>query len=118
MKNRSRAGLASILATIALSACVPASEPDAGIAPPPIASSYGKPQALLGWDAKRLTARFGEPRLDIWDKTVRKLQFVTGGCVLDTYLYATARGKEPIVTHIDTRRTDGRDADAAACEIR
>lgn len=118
MKNRSGAGLASIFATIALSACVPSAEPEAGIAPPPLASNYGKPQALLGWDARRLTARFGEPRLDIRDKTVRKLQFVTGGCVLDTYLYATARGKEPVVTHIDTRRTDGRDVDPAACEIR
>jgi hypothetical protein len=118
MKNLSRAGLASILGTIFLSACVPATQPEAGIAPPPIASSYGKPQPLLGWDAKRLTSRFGEPRLDIRDKTVRKLQFVTGGCVLDTYLYATARGKEPVVTHIDTRRSDGRDVDPAVCQIR
>jgi hypothetical protein len=42
---------------------------------------------------------------------------MTGDCVLDAYLYTTARGKEPTVTYIDTRRTDGSDVDPAACGI-
>ena len=62
-------------------------------------------------------SRFGEPRLDIRDRTVRKLQFMTGGCVIDAYLYATARGKEPIVTHTDARTPEGRDVDLAVCGI-
>lgn len=83
-----------------------------------MAASYGKPQPLLGYDAKRLIGQFGEPRLDIRDRTVRKLQFLVGGCVLDTYLYTTARGREPVVTHIDTRYPDGNDADPENCGIR
>lgn len=83
-----------------------------------MAATYAKPQPLVGYDAKRLIDQFGEPRLDIRDRTVRKLQFATGGCVLDTYLYATARGKEPVVTYIDTRTPQGKDIDPAACGIR
>ncbi len=113
----------SALALSLLSACVgPPSggSPSVAMPPPPMANRYGKAQALVGLDARRLIAMFGEPRLDIRDRTVRKLQFMTAGgrCVLDAYLYATARGKEPTVTHIDTRLTDGSDADPAACGIR
>ncbi|MBP6112866.1 MAG: hypothetical protein KA482_10880 [Sphingobium sp.] len=103
----------------ALSACVAPDQPDVAAlpAPPPMASAYGPPKPLVGLDAKRLIARFGEPRLDIRDRTVRKLQFMTGGCVIDAYLYATARGKEPIVTHTDARTPEGRDVDLAVCGI-
>ncbi|MGD9812289.1 MAG: hypothetical protein AB7U35_13325 [Sphingobium sp.] len=101
-----------------LSACVGAPEGTGALPPPPMAATYGKPQPLLGYDARRLIAAYGEPRLDIRDRTVRKLQFLVGDCVLDTYLYATARGREPVVTHIDTRRTDGNDVDPASCGIR
>lgn len=112
----------SALATSVLSACVgpPAGRGAGTMPPPPMASRYGKAQPLVGLDAKRLVAMFGEPRLDIRDRTVRKLQFMTAGgrCVLDIYLYATARGREPTVTHIDTRTTDGNDIDPANCGIR
>lgn len=105
-----------------LSACVaPSSTRETGaMPPPPMTSRYGKVQPLTGLDARRLIAMFGQPRLDIQDRTVRKLQFLTGGgrCVLDTYLYATARGREPVVTHIDTRLTNGSEADPASCGIR
>ena len=106
-----------IMLSLLLSACVSAQGGRADIAPPPMAVRTGKPQPLVGWDAKRLISRFGEPRLDIRDRTVRKLQFVTGRCVLDTYLYVTARGKEATVTHIDTRYSNGSDADPAGCGI-
>ncbi|OYW88085.1 MAG: hypothetical protein B7Z20_03455 [Sphingobium sp. 32-64-5] len=111
------------LATLALSACV--SSPTgqtrgSGTMPPPPAMQYSRSQPLFGLDARQLVARFGEPRLDIRDRTVRKLQFMTAGgkCVLDVYLYTTDRGREPTVTHMDTRLTDGRDVDAATCGIR
>ena len=109
----------SLIAAYALSACTGGGQGDVAPlpAPPPMAGSYGPPKPLIGLDAKRLIARFGEPRLDIIDRTVRKLQFMTGGCVLDAYLYTTARGKEPTVTHVDTRWPDGRDVDLAACGI-
>lgn len=117
MTGKTRVALA-LLAPVALSACVAPSggERATGLPPPP-AAQYGPPQPLVGYDAKRLIARFGEPRLDIRDRTVRKLQFAVGGCVLDTYLYATARGREPTVTHIDTRTPDGTDVDPARCGI-
>lgn len=117
-------GAPAVLAlALSLSACVAdTSGPPrtTGAPPPPPALQYSRSQPLFGLDANALTARFGEPRLDIRDKTVRKLQFMTGGgrCVLDAYLYATARGREPTVTHIDTRLTNGQDVDPAACGIR
>ena len=109
--------LSPLIAATLLSACVAPQGGPGTMAPPPMAARYGKAQPLVGWDARRLIAQFGEPRLDIRDRTVRKLQFMTGGCVLDTYLYVTARGREPVVTHIDTRRTDGGDIDPSSCGI-
>lgn len=117
------ASMALALLTLALSACVsaPVERPGSsgGMAPPP-AVQYSRSQPLFGLEAKDLTARFGEPRLDIRDRTVRKLQYLTAGgrCVLDAYLYATARGREPTVTHIDTRLTNGQEVDPASCGIR
>ncbi|RXR30219.1 hypothetical protein [Sphingobium fluviale] len=114
-----RSALVTLLSTLALSACVAPDQADVAPlpAPPPMAGAYGPPKPLIGLDAKRLIARFGEPRLDIIDRTVRKLQFLTGGCVVDAYLYTTARGKEPTVTHVDARWPDGKDANLAACGI-
>lgn len=109
-------------ASLALAGCaaVPAGRPAVQQAPPPIqqppASAYGKPgAAVLGATAKALTRMFGEPRLDIRERTVRKLQFANGRCVLDAYLYTSARGKEPVVTYVDTRLPDGRDTEQAGC---
>lgn len=109
----------SLIAALALTACTGAGPGDVSPlpAPPPMASAYGPPKPLIGLDAKRLIARFGEPRLDIVDRTVRKLQFLTGGCVVDAYLYTTARGREPTVTHVDARWPDGKDAELTACGI-
>lgn len=58
---------------------------------------------------------FGEPRLDVHEPGMRKLQFTNDRCVLDAYLYPPARRKEPVVTHVDTRLADGKDADQALC---
>ncbi len=112
-----------VLGLSLLSACVAPSSgrrETTSMPPPPMAGRYGKPSPLSGLDARGLVARFGQPRLDIQDRTVRKLQFLTAGgrCVLDTYLYATARGREPVVTHIDTRTTEGNEIDPASCGIR
>lgn len=92
--------------------------PRAGYAPAPAgppASAFLKQGPLMGSDAGALNRMFGTPRLDIRETTVRKLQFANGRCVLDTYLYAPARGKEPVVTHVDARTPAGADVDPAAC---
>ena len=54
------------LLPLAMSACaaVPKAAPPVA-APPPMASAYGKPVEVMGADAKRLIAMFGQPRLDI-----------------------------------------------------
>jgi len=118
MKFGKTAFMILALAFPTLSGCVSDAGGSSALPPPPMAVKYGKAQPLVGWDARRLIAQFGEPRLDIRDRTVRKLQFMTGKCVLDTYLYTTARGREPVVTHIDTRYSDGSDVDPARCGIR
>ena len=108
---------ASLLA-LTLSACatVPTQAPPiAQQGPGPMASAYGKPHALIGADAKKLTQMFGEPRLDIRDRSVRKLQFANGRCILDAYLYSSAKGKDPVVTYTDSRLPNGKDLDSVAC---
>lgn len=112
-----RLGLAAALSST-LAAC------SGGVAPPsqierapagPPASAFTRPGPLTGMDARHLIQQFGAPRLDIRESTVRKLQFANGRCVLDAYLYAPARGKEPVVTHVDARTPAGVDVDPAAC---
>ena len=111
--------LAGALA-LGLSACttVPANAPQSTPPPPgggPMASAYGKPHGIIGADAKKLTQMFGQPRLDIRDRSARKLQFTNGRCVLDTYLYSSAKGKEPVVTYADSRLPTGKDIDPSVC---
>lgn len=92
--------------------------PKSSYTPPPAgppASAFMKQGPLMGSDARALTQMFGQPRLDIRETTVRKLQFANGRCILDAYLYAPARGKEPVVTHVDARNPGGADVDPAAC---
>src|SRR3546814_5524547 len=90
-------------AAMLLSACAPSIVSET---PQPVrsAAAYGKvPQALVGADARKLVDLLGRPRMDIRERTVRKLQFANGRCVLDAYLYNRKGKKEPLVTHVDTR---------------
>ncbi len=108
----------SFLLLAPLAACGGSVVPRGSYAPPPAgppASAFQKQGPLMGSDARRLTQLFGAPRLDIRETTVRKLQFANGRCVLDAYLYAPGRGKEPVVTHIDARNPAGADVDPGAC---
>ena len=106
-------------ASALLGACTgQGARPAVGMAPPPPgppASACAKTGPLLGLDAGRLTQMLGTPRLDIRESTARKLQFASGRCVIDAYLYAPARGKEAVVTHVDARTPAGADTDAASC---
>ena len=98
-----------------LSACT---SPNVSKAPAPVRTTaiYGKaPVELAGADAQRLMALFGKPRLDMRERTARKLQFANGRCVLDAYLYVLGRRKEPVVAHIDTRLATGADVDQNSC---
>ena len=105
--------------SVGLAACAAPQKAVAPVRPTLPARSTTLPtkglEAVLGKGQRDLERMFGTPRLDIRETTVRKLQFANGRCVLDAYLYAPARGKEPVVTHVDARNPTGADVDPAAC---
>ena len=49
-------------------------------------------QAVLGQPAQALIAEFGAPALDTKEAQARRLQFRSGICVLDAYLYPSEGG--------------------------
>ncbi|MET0369908.1 MAG: hypothetical protein ABW039_00875 [Sphingobium sp.] len=109
---------AALLLALPLAACGTGSvapQPGFVAALPPAGAATPRPAILAGADARALTQMFGTPRLDIRESTMRKLQFGNGRCVLDTYLYPTAKGREPVVTHVDARTPAGVDVDPVAC---
>lgn len=107
----------ALAAALPLAACggggvVPSPRPASAVLPP---ASPPRAGSLAGADARALTQMFGAPRLDIRESTMRKLQFANGRCVLDAYLYPPAKGREPVVTHVDTRNPVGIAVDPNSC---
>ena len=73
-------------------------------------------EGVIGSPATALTRRFGDPRLDVPEGDVRKLQFAGSACVLDIYLYPLSPGAEPTAAHVEARlRQGGAAVDAGAC---
>jgi hypothetical protein len=70
---------------------------------------------IIGADARALIRLLGEPRLDIRDPEVRKLQFGNGRCVVDAYLYPRGARSDPVVTYAEARTIDGTSMDVSAC---
>ena len=71
---------------------------------------------VIEHDAASLARRFGEPRLDVREGDMRKLQFAGEPCVLDVFLYPLREGGEPVATYVEARRaSDGQEVDRAAC---
>jgi hypothetical protein len=102
---------------VTLSACAPATVQNA-LGTPNVTPLVATPTGLngvMGQSAAILTRQFGSPELDVREGEARKLQFAGAACVLDAYLYPSAQGREPIVTHVDARLPDGRDMDKASC---
>jgi hypothetical protein len=130
---------APLLLLAAACTAVPASGPQqAGTAPPPRAQQVIPPtrptpppvagarvpqilrapglEEVIEHDAAALVGRFGDPRLDVREGDMRKLQFAGRACVLDVFLYPLHEGAEPVATHVEARRaSDGQDVDRAAC---
>lgn len=73
------------------------------------------PSQLHGRSAQSVIGLFGQPALDVREGSARKLQFSGQTCVLDAYFYPGQSRGEAVVTHVDARLPDGRDADRAAC---
>jgi hypothetical protein len=57
---------------------------------------------------------FGQPDAEYREGTARKLQYSSGICVLDAYLYPKGNST-PVVTWIDARENDGSPIDRASC---
>jgi hypothetical protein len=73
-------------------------------------------EEVIEHDANSLVSRFGDPRLDVREGDMRKLQFAGEPCVLDVFLYPLSDGAEPVATYVEARRaSDGQDVDRAAC---
>jgi hypothetical protein len=98
-----------------LAACGPAGHIPVISAPPPPVRAEAGLDRVLGRDARALISLFGTPDQDIREDPARKLQYASGVCVLDAYLYPPGPGREPVVTHVDARLPTGEDIDRASC---
>jgi hypothetical protein len=97
-----------------LGACVAATTAPERAAPVPIPYTTLGLERVIGQNAAALTGLFGQPDLDIREGTARKLQFKSGICVLDAYLYPKGNA-DPRVTYVDAREPDGSAIDRASC---
>ena len=71
---------------------------------------------IIGLTAEELVQRFGNPALQIREGNSWKLQFRSGLCVLDAYLYPGTNGQTPYkVTYVDTRTPSLGAIDQTAC---
>ena len=71
-------------------------------------------ERVMGQDQPGLVRLFGQPDAEMREGAARKLQFASGICVLDAYLYP--RGSAPPrVTWLDARQPDGAPIDRASC---
>ena len=96
---------------------VPSSNPQPAMQAPPDITPMNLPglEGVIGATASQLGSTFGQPRLNVQEGDVRKLQFVGQACVLDVYLYPNASGAQ-VGAYVDARRaSDGREVDRAAC---
>jgi hypothetical protein len=102
---------------VIVSACAAAPKPvpisrPIMIAPPPMLSGLDR---VMGRGAGALVALFGPADQDVREENARKLQFSSGICILDAYLYTLPKGKDPVVSYIDARQPDGAPIDRASC---
>jgi hypothetical protein len=117
--------IAGLAVSLLLSACASSpAAPRTATGPAPRSSIVVVPEVMSGWGldgvigerAASLTRRLGEPRIDLAEGDVRKLQFAGQSCVLDVYLYPMSAGAEPVATHIEARlREGGAPIDRAQC---
>lgn len=98
---------------LALAACTTARPVAVGQAPAVGYAAVGL-ERVIGQDADGLVRLFGQPQAEVREGTARKLQFASGICVLDAYLYPKA-AEPPRVTYLDARQPDGSAIDRASC---
>lgn len=107
---------AIVFGLVLLAACGPVPKPaPIAVAPPPPPIRITGLERVIGQDARALVSLFGRADQDVWEASARKLQFGSAICIMDTYLYPPAKGKEPLVTYVDARQPDGKPIDRASC---
>ena len=109
--NRPSIALATALAT---AACAPTGQARPQSASAPVRYTPLGLERVLGQDAPGLVRLFGQPDAEVREGQARKLQFQSGICVLDAYLYPKG-GEAPRVTYLDARQPDGSAIDRASC---
>ena len=113
-----RIALATAPALLLAACTTPVAQP--GGAPAPVSQKPANMHEagldrVIGKTAAQLVALFGPADLDGREGQARKLQFVGPACVLDTYLYPSRDGAEPVAAYIDARLPSGEDIDRASC---
>jgi hypothetical protein len=110
--------LSLLFGVLFLSACAAMPKPAKVAAPvlvsPPLVTPTGL-NRVMGHNAATLISLFGNADQDVREENSRKLQFSSGICILDAYLYTPAKGKEPLVSYVDARQPDGGTIDKASC---
>jgi hypothetical protein len=107
-----------LIAALTISACATTPKAAKIAAPVRVAPPLVAPTGLdrvIGRNASSLIALFGNADQDVREENSRKLQFSSGICILDAYLYTPAKGKEPLVSYVDARQPDGGTIDKASC---
>ena len=103
--------------TLLLAACATQPTPvqtEQQQAPPP--APVNARGHLIGLTAEELVQRFGNPALQIREGNSWKLQFRSGLCVLDAYLYPNGSGQGPYrVTYVETRTPSLGTIDQMSC---
>ena len=107
-----------LTAALTISACATTPRSAKTAAPllvsPPLVTPTGLDR-VIGRNAGALISLFGNADQDVREDNSRKLQFSSGICILDAYLYTPAKGKEPLVSYVDARQPDGGSIDKASC---
>ncbi|MDB5662563.1 MAG: hypothetical protein JWN59_901 [Sphingomonas bacterium] len=115
-RSAARPAALAVLAALALSACASTAPVRPAVKGPPVPQALGAGlERVMGKDARALQELLGAPDQDVREQRARRLQFSSALCVLDAYLYPPASGREPVVTWIDTRLSNGNDIDRASC---
>lgn len=97
-----------------LAACASSPKGPATGAPPPAPPQVQQGGVLIGYTGAQLVAALGNPDLRVIEGEGIKQQY-RGACILDVYLYAPVRGREPVVMHVDARGPQGNDVDREQC---
>ncbi len=109
--------VAALAGAGALAGCAANAVPSRPVQPVrPVQQQSFSPAGLdqvMGRDAAQLIRLFGPPNADVTEGPGRKLQFSSGICVLDAYLYP--KGGAPLVSWLDARQPDGSAIDRASC---